>query len=165
MQIVIKSSEIKQTSTGKEYKKVTIDENGAEIQASVWSDSPFYAQVNAGATIEAEVKVSADGKYKNLVGANTANRGAGLSAMKNASIEKFQNNKATQIAEAQDRSAWMWAKTNASTLLATQMIQGLSQDKIAEMVIGLATKIYNGEPTEPFNSPSKEEVDMSDIPF
>ena len=174
MLIKIEWSEVKTTATGKEYKKVSFkDASGAMIDASVWSDTPFYAQIAPGSEIEAEVRKSADGKYTNLVMANQGstggNRGAGLTAMKTAQIEKAMDKKAGQIAQAQDRSAWMWAKTNASTLLAAKeghlvgkTIQNISQD-----VILLATLIYNGEPTEPFTTPSREEpeVDMSDIPF
>lgn len=64
-------------------------------------------------------------------------------------IAEAQTNKAQQIAQAQDRSAWMWAKTNASTLLGTSMATENNSD-IAKAVIDLATKIYNAEPIEPF---------------
>ena len=151
--ITIDWSEVKTTSKGKEYKVVSFkDESGSEVKASAWSDAPFYTQIAPGAEIEAEVKKSPDGKYTNLVGANTGSRGAGIQAMKTAQIEHAMDKKAQQIAVAQDRSAWMWAKTNASTLIANnENYRAYPIHKIADEVIELATKIYNGEPLVPFN--------------
>lgn len=172
MLIKIEWSEVKTSATGKEYKKVSFkDASGNIVDASAWSDAPFYAQIAPGAEIEAEVRKSADGKYTNLVMANQGstggNRGAGLTAMKTAQIEKAMDKKASQIHAAQDRSAWMWAKNNAATLIANMpsALSGKSSIQVADMVVSLATRIYNGEPTEPFTTPSREEpeVDMSDI--
>lgn len=189
MKYIIEWSEVKTTATGKEYKKITAkDVDGLEVQASVWSDAPFYVQIAPGATIEAEVRMSPDGKYKNLVMANqNPTRGTGNGgAFKTAQIEKAMDKKADQIAKAQDRSAWMWSKTNAATLIAATInsnSSGVVADRmLSERVIRLATLIYNGEPTEPFSTPplvfsrsevaefdrydaQADSVDMSDIPM
>lgn len=153
MKIIIDWSETKTTTTGKEYKRITgKDEQGNVIEASTWSDAPFYAQIAPGATIEAEIKVSADGKYKNLIGAN-ARSGGGGSAFKSAQIEKAQERKEKSIQIAQDRAALMWAKTSACTLIANHpSYKFLDQGQIEDMIEELATKIYNMEPVTPFNS-------------
>jgi hypothetical protein len=67
-------------------------------------------------------------------------------------ISEAQQRKEQSIAAAQDRTAWMWAKNNASELLAGTFTSEVSNSYITECVIELATKIYNGEPTEPFSS-------------
>ena len=55
------------------------------------------------------------------------------------------------IHKAQDRSAWMWARTSAATLIANHpSYKDMQPSIISDAVIKLATKIYNGEPTEPF---------------
>lgn len=69
-------------------------------------------------------------------------------------IAEAQTEKAKNIAAAQDRSAWMWAKNNASLLIANHpqyKEKSLYTNEITQMVNELATKIYNCEPTEPFN--------------
>lgn len=108
---------------------------GHEVYAKEWK-SP-----KNGKLYLFEEKVPTEGR--------TAHPGAN-SAFKTKLIEEAQQNKAKNIAEAQDRSAWMWAKNNASMLLQTR-VNGLTEDQIANKVLDLATKIYNGEPTEPFN--------------
>lgn len=71
---------------------------------------------------------------------------------KQAGIAESQETKAKNIAEAQDRSAWMWAKTNASTLIANNPVcKEYTITEIFEQVEILATKIYNSEPLTPFN--------------
>jgi len=92
-------------------------------------------------------------------------------------IGQAQERKEQSIARAQDRSAWMWAKTNASTLLSLmpEALKGKNSDAIADMVVTLATKIYNGEPLVPFSAPVKltepqyeypeEDINPADIPF
>jgi hypothetical protein len=171
--ITIDWSQIKTTQTGKEYKAVTFkDASGAEVTASVWSDAPFYQHIAPGAEVEAEVRKSPDGKYTNLVMANTSSTGGtrGGGAFKSAQIEKAMDKKAGQIAQAQDRSAWMWSKNNASTLISGMKLledKPMTLKDMADRVIHLATLIYNGEPNEPFTTPSREEpeVDMSGIEF
>lgn len=156
MKIQIDWSEVKTTGTGKEYKKITgKDEQEILVEASVWSDAPFYAQIAPGATIEAEIRKSADGKYTNLVSAqNGTNRGggAGMLAAKEKSIEKAQENKNRNIQAAQDRSAWMWAKNNAVMLIANHdSYKFVSINEMERTIEDLATKIYNFEPITPFN--------------
>lgn len=71
---------------------------------------------------------------------------------KKEAINEAIDKKSSNIKEAQDRSAWMWAKTNASTLLSQHpLIKELALDEVAEQVQILATKIYNCEPIAPFN--------------
>lgn len=146
-------SENKTTSTGKEYKKVSYKtETGEQGEASVWSDAPFYAEVAPGATIVAEIKVN--GQYKNLVGAVERKTGSqsGLMAKKEQSIAQAQDRKNRAIVEAQDRSAWMWAKNNASMLVANHpSYKFLPANGIESTIEELATKIYNFEPLAPFN--------------
>ena len=151
MRITIDWSEVKTTSTGKDYKKVVAtDEQGNKVEASAWSDAPFYAEIAPGATIEAEVKKSPDGKYTNLVGA--LQKRTAPSTYKTAQIEQAQARKEKSIAMAQDRSAWMWAKTSACTLVANHpSYKYLGTNEIEDVIEDLATKIYNFEPLTPFN--------------
>ncbi len=87
-----------------------------------------------------------------------APRGNG-GAYKSKQIMEAMDTKARNIAEAQDRTAWMWAKNNASQLLSgDSRFHGMNSDEIAERVITLATKIYNGEPAEPFTTPKQKET-------
>lgn len=76
----------------------------------------------------------------------------GNAGFKQAQIEKSMDKKAQQIEQAQDRSAWMWAKNNASLLVAHRLsnVVPKSREELADEVIELATLIYNGEPTKPF---------------
>lgn len=117
------------------------DEHG-----NLTEDVDTFDAVQNGATIEGEITT---GQYgKNFVKAKAV---AG-SNFKTQQIEKAMDKKADQIAKAQDRSAWMWAKINASTLLAqNNLAKTAGIQELADVVLELATKIYNGEPTEPFS--------------
>ena len=150
MKLTIDWSTESTTSTGKTYKKVTAkDEQGNEIGASVWSDAPFYAEVAPGATIEAEVKKSADGKYINLVGPSQPRTQA--STYKTGQIKEAMETKARHIHEAQDRSAWMWAKNNSALLIANNdQYKNLPASELLEALTDMATNIYNAEPNKPF---------------
>ena len=153
MKITIDWSETKTTSTGKEYKAVTFkDESGAEVKASVWSDAPFYASIAPGSEVDVEVRKSTDGKYTNLVGASQPRTGgAGMMAMKTAQIDKAMDKKARSIHEAQDRSAWMWSKNNASMLVANNdSTKNLPLSEQIDLIVDMATNIYNSEPSKPF---------------
>lgn len=93
---------------------------------------------------------------------NSSPRGSGGStgAYKTKQITEAMDTKARNIAEAQDRSAWMWSKTNAATLLAGHdSIRGVTPNGIVDIMIGMATKIYNAEPIEPFSTPPKRTPD------
>lgn len=69
---------------------------------------------------------------------------------KTETITKAMDAKKENIQEAQDRSAWMWAKNNATTLYGDSMKEWLNPQDIADKIIELATKIYHGKPTDPF---------------
>lgn len=63
--------------------------------------------------------------------------------------KELMNIKKENIHQAQDRTAWMWAKNNASELIAHHPVfknDDSNQLDIAKQVLNLATKIYNGEP-------------------
>lgn len=122
---------------------MTLEDEAGKVTEKV---STFDA-VSPGHTIEGEI--IQNGQYLNFkkkleVPAFIKKQRADVSA----SVEKAQEVKAKNIEAAQDRSAWMWAKTNASTLLAGVIKHGDygSNTDIAEDVLDLATKIYNGEP-------------------
>lgn len=156
MVYIIDWSEEKTTSTGKQFKKVTAkDEQGNVFEGNIWSDASFYAKTGPGSEVEAEIRVTPDGKYKSLVDAKIARTQASTwsRGAKTAEIKEAMEKKAEQIHAAQDRSAWMWAKTNASTLLSSGDIRmsQFSNEEILARVVDLATKIYNAEPNTPFN--------------
>lgn len=106
-----------------------------------------FDKVMPGMEIEGEITKNDKG-YLNF----QSKKAEAKSNFKTQQMNEVMDKKATNIKEAQDRSAWMWAKNNASTLLASRGIGSTTPaSEIANMVIDLATKIYNGEPTEPFN--------------
>jgi len=127
----------------------------------------FFSEPNLknDMVVEGEIKKSPDGKWTNLVppptGAQSSYKPRG-GAFQQKVVSEAMAVKAENIKEAQDRSAWMWAKNNASTLIAA-LIQSsdlstriaISSERLDEKVIDLATKIYNGEPIEPFSSKPK----------
>lgn len=140
------------TATGKNYAKVTLkDEQGNDENVSIWSDFPGFNELRLGGEVEGYIKVN--GQYKNLAPSSPSPRKPNMDRVmeKKANlIGEAQDRKERSIHAAQDRSAWMWAKTNASTLIANHIdFKFIPADQIAEQVIQLATKIYNGEPTEP----------------
>lgn len=97
------------------------------------------------------------GDFKNFQSARKVSGSNFASGKKDESIAKFQEKKEQSIAKAQDRAAWMYAKSNATTLIAAFMAQGHQFSGIDIMLAStemLATKIYNAEPTEPFSSPA-----------
>lgn len=141
------------------------DESGNKINATIWRfdkdtvEFPNYAQIAPGSTLDANPwsKPGSDKitLYAPKISATGGNRGAGMSAMKTAQIEKAMDKKAGQIHEAQERSAWMWAKNNAAMLIGNQNYfksADYTNAEISREIIALATLIYNGEPTEPFTS-------------
>lgn len=153
MKYTIKWCEITKNgnTNGREWqmtKMTLVDEAGKETDEV----TTFDTVINGG-TIEGEIVQK--GQYLNFV---TAKPESGRKPNMDRVMEKkatmigeAQTAKAQHIAEAQDRSAWMWAKNNASTLLASRGISPITPiDGIADMVTDLATKIYNAEPTTPF---------------
>lgn len=113
---------------------------------------PDFDKIMTGHTIEAELWISGTNKAylfapKAKTGGNRPNMDR-IMDKKAGNIAEAQTRKEQSISEAQDRSAWMWAKNNASILLGTSLSLE-SNDTISKAVIELATKIYNGEPTEP----------------
>lgn len=134
------------TSTGKDmYKTTLMAPDGTNETINL------FDMVVEGAKLNGEIYTNDKG-YRNFKSAQKAAGGAFRDNQKAAVIEKAMDKKNQNIAAAQDRSAWMWAKTNASTLLQGQL-NGLDIFEIRDKVIELATYIYNGEPTEPFTSP------------
>jgi len=109
-----------------------------------------FDSVQNGGTIEGTILKNDKGylNFKKLEAPDFIKNQRG-GAYKEKVIGEAMEKKSQNIKEAQDRSAWMWAKTNASTLLGTSMATETNDD-IAKAVIGLATKIYNGEPQVPF---------------
>ncbi len=116
-----------------------------------------------------------NGKFWNLITPKKSigNNFAAMQKSKEIKETAFeiQQNISKNVAAAQDRTAWMWAKTNASTLLANtpDFIHSMSEaplgkkpEHIAAAVIRLATLIYNGEPTEPFSSPRTHHTSPSE---
>lgn len=145
----------KQGQKGMYVSATLTDEQGVEFAGI----NAFNGEFNVSDTWFGELVKN--GNYYNLV---SPKQSAGNN-FKTATIEKAMDKKAQNIAQAQDRSAWMWAKTNASTLLAGSMnsINGtLDNQLIASKVIHLATLIYNGEPFEPFTSPKTHKTSPSE---
>lgn len=150
-QIKVLKCEAKTTKNNKPYKALEVECAGEVRKVNMWSNYPDFSNVNEGSVITA--KMVKDGNYWNLQPDEAQKpRGGASTAFKSAQIAEAQEKKAQSIAQAQDKSAWMWAKNNASTLLAADpgRINGMDKDEIIEWVIDLATKIYNSEPLEPF---------------
>lgn len=155
--IKIEWTENKTTKTAKPYKALAVlDESGAKFNVNIFSDFPDFANIIPGSVVRA--KLEQNGQYWNLVSETQSKPRGGkpnfdrIIEKKQQGIADAQTEKAKNISLAQDKSAWMWAKNNASSLLAADAnrVNGMNQDEMSEWVISLATKIYNGEPTEPF---------------
>lgn len=152
MKYKIEFLERKRTSTGKDKIDATIrGEDGVNVEATLWGDFPNFGELKAGDTVDGLLKTASDPKFKPTLNPIKDYASRPSFTPKTQVIKEAQDNKARQIAQAQDRNAWMWAKNNASQLLTGHLLNGMSADDIAHEVINLATKIYNGEPTEPFN--------------
>lgn len=149
--------EVKKSKDGtKEWKEITV--GGRKM--SIWPDHPEYLKSAPGAVVSGDIVEK--GNYINLLPTKVRTPYAGARGASQGMITKAMETKAHNIAAAQDRSAWMWAKNNATTLLSNY--KGLYEDVdfqkgkklpdvvMADAVIRLATKIYNGEPVEPFSS-------------
>lgn len=156
MKYLINSKVEKTWQDKKFYEVVLLTPDEKEIKLSCWKGEADGKNVNDEWEVELE-EYEKNG-YKNWKVKSTTPKGKPnmdrIMEKKADSIAMSQDKKAQNIAQAQDRSAWMWAKNNASSLIANQKPSAMdirSLDEIADMVLDLATKIYNGEPTSPFN--------------
>lgn len=148
MKYKVSSVEEKKTSSGKQmFSVVLTDETGVAERINL------FDPVKDGDEIEGEIITKGNFRnFKSAIPKKGVPNFSGVVAQKNENIIQAQHRKEESIAKAQDRSAWMWAKTNASTLLAQKGIPAdMTVDEISAQVIKLATKIYNGEPLVPFN--------------
>lgn len=157
---IIEWSEKKVTSTGKEKIDATLkDEAGVTTdKVTIWSDFPNFAGLMTGGSVEGDLVPAKDPKWgptlypPKPVATNVGypRRSGGANTV---AIQEAQETKARNIEQAQDRSAWMWAKNNASQLISSTNYIGrnLDSQQMVDLVLEIATKIYNGEPLEPFN--------------
>jgi hypothetical protein len=154
--------EHKTSSSGTAYIKATVtDEAGITTEnVAVFSSFPGFNELAPGHSVEGILKEKDyQGKKSYSLDKEIVVRPPGarpnmdrIMDKKANLISEAQQRKEQSIAAAQDRTAWMWAKNNASELLAGTFTSEVSNSYITECVIELATKIYNGEPTEPFSS-------------
>ena len=134
---------------GKPFVEATLESpTGEQLKVSAWA-----GEFNGVDEVELELEKNDKGYWRirkpkmekpNFLKANAE--------VVSKSVEKAQEVKAKNIAQAQDRSAWMWAKTNATTIITSSNLKDGETSSAEEMVdkmLALATKIYNGEP-EPF---------------
>lgn len=133
------------------------DEQGNEYpkQVSIWSDFPNFATLDVGTEVEGEVKENTKG-YASLYAPKVEGTkgGAGIARsmeLKNTNIALAQQRKDASIHSAQERSAWMWAKTNAATLIESSPVPFESDENLLKRLHELSTQIYNMEPLTPFN--------------
>lgn len=130
--------------------KMTLKDEGGAMHEGITT----FDEVAPGQSIEGNIVL--DGNYKNFKKDNARKPNMDrVMEKKGAMISEAQDVKAKNIAAAQDRSAWMWAKNNASTLVAEMIKIEIHQPSyddtnVLDRVIDLATKIYNSEPQEPF---------------
>lgn len=140
----------KQDKTWNDKKYVSadlVDTNGELFPVSAWG-----GEFDDKTEIDCELEKNEKGYWK-IKAKPKASGGFAkhLTEEKKQAIAEAQQNKAKQIEQAQDRSAWMWSKTNASTLIAnSNKYKDLDIDELADLVQSLATKIYNSEPITPF---------------
>lgn len=133
---------------GKKFTEAElINSNGELFKVSAWA-----GEFDGKLEIDTELEKNEKGYWK-LKKAQTPRSGA-FQAIKKVEIAEAQATKAQNIALAQDRSAWMWAKTNATTLISSPNLRDgevSSAEEMVDKVIAIATKIYNAEPLAPFN--------------
>lgn len=147
----------------KEIKEVSyIDESGNSVNATIWRfdkdnvEFPNWSQIAPGSTIEANPWNKPGSDKITLYAPKIMRTKASTFGNKpKVDVEgrlKVQEEITKNVKAAQDRTAWMYAKNNAATLLANieARHEGGTTQEIANEVIDLATKIYNGEPTSPF---------------
>lgn len=115
--IKITNVEIVDTSTGKQYKKVTTAEG---VVLSCWPDFIYYDKVVEGAEVDGVIKDT--GKYKNLVSGNLGARPPSLRTNISAQVEKAQQRREESINRTLDRQEMgylLGATFRDATLLAT----------------------------------------------
>ena len=142
-------AENKTAKTGKPYKALTIkDEAGKPTNVNIFSDWPDFPNIGPGSKIDGELE--ANGKYMNLKSNAIKERKLGAyNALKSKEIVtgqlEVQAVKTQSIAQAQDRTALMWAKNNASELVANHPAYKNLKDEVeVEMAVeALASKILN----------------------
>lgn len=93
------------TSTGKSKKTVSIsDEGGTTLdKVGIWSDFPNYANLAVGQTVEAEVKLSPDGKWRNLVPPATGTKPYAVRGASQGMITKAMESKKESIEHFTDK--------------------------------------------------------------
>ena len=154
IQIKVLSSQDKQTKAGKPFKTLEVEAESEIRWVNMWSNFPDFANIKEGSVFSGNMVK--EGQYWNLSfdGMNSKKPNFDrIIEKKQAGIAEAQTEKAKNIALAQDRSAWMWAKTNATTIITSANLKDSemsSADDMVDRMIKLATKIYNAEPTEPF---------------
>lgn len=153
MEIKVLSSVDKQTKFGKPMKALEVFCENETRKVNVFSNALDFANIKQGYTINGTMEKKGD--YWDISFAGAEKRAGGAyKAVQKADIAEAQAVKAKNIAQAQDRSAWMWAKTNATTIVSSPNLRDgetSTAEEMVEKVIELATKIYNAEPLEPFN--------------
>ena len=159
MKYTIEWLEKKTSSQGNAYIKATLLEGETTIDnVAIFGSFPGFADLAPGVAVEGELTEKEYNGAKSYtlnapkVEGATRGGGTGMLKAKEASIEKAQNRKEKSIEVAQDRSAWMWAKNNATSLVAShRAYANLSAQEIEDTIEELATKINNFEPLTPFN--------------
>ena len=147
-----------QTSSGKDYKRATIEsDKGEVIDVSVWPDFSKYAEVIVGGQVEGEIRIK--GKYKNLIDgfkppANyPRTKPAITQAMerKETSIKTFQASKEDSIK--------MASSSRDAVLMITTLIpflyKDLSEDGLKAKWLEWRVFFYNrlGDKPEEFTTP------------
>lgn len=133
--------------TGKDYFVMTLTDEAGAVHEKVSTFDP----VEQGAELNGEIIQNGD--FKNFKKAQAVARSNFASGQKERVIEAAQQRKEKSIHLAQDRSAWMWARTSAANIVANHTAYKFySEEKILDLVEDIATKIYNMEPTEPFTT-------------
>lgn len=134
---------IKQTTKGDDYKMVEL-EDGKKF--NIFKHHSRYDEMSPEIDISPDDLIK-DGKWLNLKDPNEKPKTGGY---KTNQIREAQTNKANQISKAQDRTAMLWAKVNASTLVAHHpAYKELSIEEVERKISELASKILNDE-LQPF---------------
>ena len=149
----ILKAENKTTKTNKPYKALTISDGPTETNVNVFSDWPDFANLKIGSQIEGTLEKN--GQYWNIKSDRIKDRKPNFDRIiekKQAGIVESQERKASNISQAQDRNEVMWAKRNASEIVAHHPVYKNLKDEVeVEMAIeGLAAKILHMDLT-PFN--------------
>lgn len=148
----ITDAKLIETKTGKEYLKVTLDD-GRNV--SVWAgDKTDFTTFEIGKEFPADHEIVQKDKYFNArpIVKNTEKKAQWQTRpSQQKQIVEAQDRKAQNVSQAQDRNEKMWAKTNASTLVANHPAYKELQtpQDVEDAVSQLASKILNDE-LQPF---------------